>query len=133
MLLWGLSFFAKNKQILNNKKYIIIYIFIIITFNFPIKVFIDNIISAYKIFTFEIDNKNKEFFLKNNISINKLYSKYNNFNIILIFAEGTSFDIISKDITPNTYEVMNKSLYFINYFNHTAATFRGIRGQLISG
>ncbi|WP_407517316.1 sulfatase-like hydrolase/transferase [Acinetobacter baumannii] len=53
-------------------------------------------------------------------------------NIIVIFIEGFSADIISKEITPNLYEFSNNSLTIKNYFNHTAATFRGLRGQLTS-
>lgn len=53
-------------------------------------------------------------------------------NIIVIFIEGFSADIISKEITPNIYNFSNKSLTVENYFNHTAATFRGLRGQLTS-
>ncbi|MBR1544483.1 MAG: sulfatase-like hydrolase/transferase, partial [Alphaproteobacteria bacterium] len=58
---------------------------------------------------------------------------FKNNNIILLFTEGTSLRVISKDLTPNAYTLMNKSIVFDNYYNHTAATFRGIRGQLTSG
>lgn len=34
---------------------------------------------------------------------------------------------------PNTYQFLKDSLNYTNYFNHQAATFRGIRGSLISG
>ena len=54
-------------------------------------------------------------------------------NIILIFTEGTSYKCISKELTPTLWGLMKESLSFEDYFNHTAATFRGIRGQLISG
>lgn len=54
-------------------------------------------------------------------------------NVILIFAEGTSELVLSKELTPNTIRFLNSSIRFSNYFNHTAATFRGIRGQMISG
>ena len=54
-------------------------------------------------------------------------------NVLVIFAEGTSAEIISPEITPNTYQLKQKSFSVENYFCHTAPTFRGIRGQLISG
>lgn len=43
-----------------------------------------------------------------------------------------SYDVISEKITPNIYRFLNNSLNVINYYNHTAATFRGLRGQLSS-
>ena len=56
-------------------------------------------------------------------------------NVIIIFTEGLSRNIIDddRDIMPNTRDYMNKSISFDNYYNHTAATFRGIMGQLYSG
>ncbi len=54
-------------------------------------------------------------------------------NVILIFAEGTSRQVIRPDITPNTYDLLGKSFCVDNYFCHTAPTYRGVRGQLISG
>ena len=56
-----------------------------------------------------------------------------NKNVILIFAEGMSSEVISEKLTPHTFELRDRSVSFENYYNHTAATFRGIRGQLISG
>lgn len=53
-------------------------------------------------------------------------------NIIVIFTEGMSYDVISEKVTPNIYRFSKKSLNVINYYNHTAATFRGLRGQLSS-
>lgn len=59
----------------------------------------------------------------------------NNPNIILIFVEGMSDFIIddSRDITPNLSRFRSESLSFENYYNHTFATYNGIRGQLYSG
>jgi len=56
-------------------------------------------------------------------------------NIILIFTEGLSQNVISdeRNIMPNVEELQSKSLSFINYYNHTFATYRGIIGQLFSG
>lgn len=55
-------------------------------------------------------------------------------NIILIFTEGLSQNIIEdeRNIMPNVKEYETKSLSFENYYNHTAATYRGIIGQLFS-
>lgn len=36
-------------------------------------------------------------------------------------------------ITPNLDKLSTEALSFKNYYNHTAATFRGLRGQLTSG
>ncbi len=59
--------------------------------------------------------------------------KSRNKNIILIFAEGTGIYCLSEKLTPNVCKLSRESISFKNYFNHTAFTFRGIRGQLISG
>lgn len=54
-------------------------------------------------------------------------------NVILIFIEGFSREVISPELTPNIDNLSKIGISFSNYFSHTAATFRGIRGQLISG
>lgn len=36
-------------------------------------------------------------------------------------------------VTPNLDKLSTEALSFKNYYNHTAATFRGLRGQLTSG
>lgn len=55
-------------------------------------------------------------------------------NIILIFTEGLSQNIVDdeRNIMPNVKNFENSSLNFTNYYNHTAATYRGIIGQLFS-
>lgn len=59
-------------------------------------------------------------------------------NVILFFVEGFSskvLDVSNKEnlaLTPNLDSLYYKSIVFENYYNHTAATFRGIRGQLYS-
>jgi len=60
-----------------------------------------------------------------------------NKNIIVIFAEGLSAQMADgsgrhKDLTPNITRFISESVYFENYYSHTAATFRGLRGQLTS-
>ena len=56
-------------------------------------------------------------------------------NIILIFTEGLSQNVISdeRNIMPYTAKLQEQSLNFINYYNHTFATYRGLIGQLFSG
>lgn len=57
-------------------------------------------------------------------------------NVIVIFIEGMSAEIINNKyatFTPNLNEFYRTSLVFENYFNHTAATYRGLRGTLYSG
>lgn len=79
----------------------------------------------------------KEDFLKYEIedNISKPDELSDNPNIILIFTEGLSRHIIYDDrnIMPNVKEYENKSIHFINYYNHTFATYNGISGQLYSG
>ena len=57
-------------------------------------------------------------------------------NIVLVFMEGVSSLIMEsdKELMPNLYSIKQKSaLSFDNYYNHTFATYRGIKGQLYSG
>lgn len=59
-------------------------------------------------------------------------------NVIVIFTEGMSTGVIDAEngmnlnVTPNIDSYYKEGLVFKNYFNHTAATFRGLRGQLSS-
>ncbi|MDR9888881.1 LTA synthase family protein [Pseudenterobacter timonensis] len=59
-------------------------------------------------------------------------------NIIILFTEGMSSKVIDSEnerdlnVTPNIDSLYEEGLIFKNYFNHTAATFRGLRGQLNS-
>ena len=79
----------------------------------------------------------KNIFFKQNVSD---YISYNNIfsekpNVIVIFTEGLSKNIINdeRDIMLNVRKYMNSSISFDNYYNHTAATYRGLIGQLYSG
>lgn len=60
-------------------------------------------------------------------------------NVIVIFTEGLSARLIGTyggrfpDLTPNIDHLASKSLRVDNYYNHTAATYRGLGGQLTSG
>ena len=59
-------------------------------------------------------------------------------NVIVIFTEGTSARLIESyggkysALTPNIDDFAKHSMKVENYFNHTAATFRGTLGQLAS-
>lgn len=59
-------------------------------------------------------------------------------NVIVIFTEGMSAAVIDKinsrklSLTENIDHLYDTSVVFENYYNHTAATFRGLRGQLTS-
>ena len=60
-------------------------------------------------------------------------------NVIIIFAEGLSARIMSSyggiypELTPALDRFASRSLQVKNFYNHTAATFRGLRGILSSG
>ncbi len=55
-------------------------------------------------------------------------------NVVLIFTEGLSMNVVMdpREIMPNVAYYMDHGLYFENYYDHTAATFRGLIGQLYS-
>jgi len=59
-------------------------------------------------------------------------------NVIIVFTEGTSSRLIGAynpkfhDVTPNIDAFAASSMRVDNYYNHTAATFRGTFGQLTS-
>ena len=59
-------------------------------------------------------------------------STYGN-NVVLIFTEGLSSLVLSENLTPNAFRLLRSGLSVDNYYNHTAATYRGIKGQLMSG
>lgn len=60
-------------------------------------------------------------------------------NIIVLFAEGLSARFLEiyggkhKGLMPNIDRFAARSMTVYNYFSHTAATYRGIQGQLVSG
>ncbi len=60
-------------------------------------------------------------------------------NIIVLFAEGVSARLVGAyggrypGLTPNIDRLAGRSMRVDAYFNHTAATFRGLIGQLSSG
>lgn len=60
-------------------------------------------------------------------------------NLIVVFAEGVSARMVGAyggrypGLTPNLDKLAARSMRVDDYFNHTAATFRGLGGQLSSG
>jgi arylsulfatase A-like enzyme len=60
-------------------------------------------------------------------------------NVIVVFTEGMSarwmekYGGVNHGLMPNLDRLARQSLQFTGYYNHTAATFRGLRGQLTSG
>lgn len=60
-------------------------------------------------------------------------------NLIVVFAEGVSARMVGAyggqhpGLTPNLDRLAARSMRVDGYFNHTAATFRGLEGQLSSG
>ena len=60
-------------------------------------------------------------------------------NVVVIFTEGASARMVGAygghypGLTPNIDQLASKSMRVDDYFNHTAATFRGLSGQLSSG
>jgi len=59
-------------------------------------------------------------------------------NILVIFSEGFStrwiYEYSGKypELTPSLNSFYKRSYVIDNYYNHTAATFRGLRGQMLS-
>ena len=60
-------------------------------------------------------------------------------NVVVIFMEGESARLFETyggrypGLTPNISRIAGQSMVVDNYFNHTAATYRGLQGQLTSG
>jgi phosphoglycerol transferase MdoB-like AlkP superfamily enzyme len=60
-------------------------------------------------------------------------------NLIVIFSEGLSARLIGAygggfaELTPNIDRLAARSMRVLHYYNHTAATYRGLQGQLTSG
>lgn len=115
----------------------------------PIFSFIKNInISAgtylceTKDFLCEVNDVESYKFLRSEVSYAdaKKYSicKIGDQDIFLIFVEGFSRSLLDYrtekygELMPNIKKIYEKSLAFERYYNHTAATYRGIKGQFYS-
>lgn len=105
---------------------------------FPIHNFVNTAHDVVKIYTYKPEHINKEIFIRNKIpcyskDYNINIQEHKEYNVIILFMEGTSYRVLSEEVTKNLWDLKNNSINIVNYFNHTAATFNGIRGQLISG
>ena len=103
----------------------------------------NNISKKLSLEDFLSNKSNKEYpFLKNSVYDNDKYFKkdINTPNVIIIFIEGISTKFVGcyennfENITPNIdkFASNENTCKFDNYYNHTAATFRGIIGTLSS-
>lgn len=118
-------------------KYILFVLLLILELvfknSFPIHSAIRAVKKAYAQRSYVITYNDGNEFKKDNVYDNISNINTQNKNIILIFVEGLSSKVISPELTPNIYNLREDGLSFDNYFNHTAATYRGIEGQLTSG
>ena len=117
-----------------------LFVFFSIRSSYPVVQFMESFHIVYLNNYAEIERNNGEQFLKTFSNTfkskgieNPVNPKNERLNLIIIFTEGLSDRVISEELTPNLYKLRHHSLYFENYYNHTAPTFRGLRGQLISG
>lgn len=107
----------------------------------PCDLSLDDIYDIEKLFGFTIDKHSRYPFTKSRIYAKSLYDETIPApNIILIFTEGYSartcnaYSNTFQDLTPNlrSFAEEPNTLIVTGYYNHTAATYRGIHGQLCS-
>lgn len=110
----------------------------------PIVSFLISAKEAYvdPLFIGEVNSKIKYPFLRHTIYSSKLpftdKYKVKSPNVIVFFMEGTSareltgFDGHVLGLTPNISNFAKTAICVNNYYNHTAATFRGLHGQMCS-
>lgn len=138
------SYYLSSRKIFNKKNITILLICLTIVLsvfkNSPIGSLSSSIYTIYKQKKILQNNDTKrpdinEYLRKENVVVNTTSHTYidnKKYNVIVIFVEGMSYDIISQNLTPNLYSIINSSINVTNYHNHTAATYRGLRGQLTS-
>ena len=141
---WHLFYLAKHNSVRKTISLISLCIFLglLCMKNNPIHAFFRTLSDYYDEVHWSVNEstikKQKEIYGKQIIyHNNKTVPDLHNKNIIVLFAEGFSYDTLSSvskydNLTPNLDAFINSSLSFENYYNHTAATFRGIRGTLSS-
>lgn len=123
-----------------------LFIFPVLFLQGPLTSSFATLSATYKQMTFEPTNDSEKVakkFLKYDIYKSSSFPAEMNIkehpNVIVIFTEGLSeqvIDVANKkglNVTPNLDKYYNEQFIIKNYFNHTAATFRGLRGQLTSG
>jgi len=102
--------------------------------------FQDTELKELKKFGFDFNTSKEYPFQKKYFYKKSLFSVPEKPNIIIIFTEGFSsrtsnaYNNTFKQLTPNLkdFSLNEKSMTVHNYFNHTAATYRGLHGQLCS-
>lgn len=93
----------------------------------------DDILSTGKNYAFQ-----KEWVYKDQLPFANISKAGRRPNVILIFTEGTSARLLGcyndkyTSLTPNIDAFAKQAMQVTNYYNHTAATFRGTLGQLAS-
>lgn len=156
LFILGIAIWKNFTQFLHYKTKIVLYTLCLINWFFfyslsPCVCLGNSLYEVYKQLTFGIDAvakyKVQQKHFKNHIYVpenidsktQKLLEAYDftNKNVIVFFIEGFNYNNLSyinkfSKLTPNIDTLLPKSLSFVNYFNHTAATFRGLRGQLTS-
>lgn len=145
LILWLPDFLAKRSKVRSYPLLRLLFALALIVTNLFIPItasgdFRTKTVTAWKIEYFEPQPTDGKKFFRPVITerttppkLNGQTLDFKNWNVILIFTEGTSLLPISEALMPNTYRLLRSGISVENYFNHTAATFRGIRGQLISG
>ena len=88
------------------------------------------------------DENSKYPFMKKKIFSEKIKFSSTKFcekpNVIVFFCEGLAADSLNcygskfENLTPNINKFCKDSMKVINYYNHTATTYRGLHGQLCS-
>lgn len=78
----------------------------------------------------------KDSIYDNDVDVSRIFDLRGK-NVVVVFAEGFAAEFIEKfnhhkGLTPNLDKFLDEGVYFKDYFNHTASTFRGLRGQLTS-
>jgi phosphoglycerol transferase MdoB-like AlkP superfamily enzyme len=69
----------------------------------------------------------------------RLTATQSSLNVIVLFTEGMSARLIGSyggknyGLTPNIDLLTKRAMVVDNYYNHTAATYRGLQGQMASG
>lgn len=143
LALWAPDFLSKPKIELRSKVGLVALVGVLLygdyIFTFPAYSFFKTAKGAYRNMNYVPEANDGTEFLREDVvtthndDIHRYTFAVKKPNVVLLFAEGTSELVLSEELTPNTLRFLNRSIRFKNYFNHTAATFRGIRGQMISG
>ncbi|MRT04142.1 LTA synthase family protein [Ewingella americana] len=141
-LLSTIIFFVSIKK---PSRYSLVFLLILPFINGPINQFVQAGHQLYKQLTYkpnynypEVAKKFLKFDIYHHEDMGQYFGKGTPKNVIVIFTEGMSSHVVDREnnlglgVTPNLDSLYSQGLIFKNYYNHTAATFRGLRGQLSS-